>query len=38
VRLYALVTYVASETEADQAVKESAERRRRMSINYETLK
>jgi hypothetical protein len=38
VRLYALVTYIASETEADEAVKAAAERRRRMSINYETLK
>ncbi|GEM_PF-6524209 len=38
VRLYALVTYVGSETEADEAVKAAVERRRRMSINYETLK
>lgn len=38
VRLYALVTYVASASEADEAVKAAAERRRRMSINYETLK
>ncbi len=38
VRLYALVTYVGAETEADEAVKAAAERRRRMSINYETLK
>lgn len=37
VRLYALVTYVGAETEADEAVK-AAERRRRMNINYETLK
>src|SRR5947209_5681407 len=38
VRLYALVTYVAAQSEADEAVKAAAERRRRMSINYETLK
>ncbi len=38
VRLYALVTYIGAETEADEAVKAAAERRRRMSINYETLK
>lgn len=38
VRLYALVTYVGAETEADEAVKAAAERRRLMSINYETLK
>lgn len=38
VRLYALVTYIASASEADEAVKAAAERRRRMNINYETLK
>jgi hypothetical protein len=38
VRLYAIVTYIGAETEADEAVKAAAERRRRMSINYETLK
>lgn len=38
VRLYAIVTYIASEAEADEAVKAAAERRRRMNINYETLK
>lgn len=38
VRLYALVTYIAAETEADEAVKAAAERRRRMSMILETLK
>ena len=38
VRLYALITYIASATEADEAVKAAAERRKRLSINYETLK
>jgi hypothetical protein len=38
VRLYAMVTYIASEAEAGAAVKAAEERRRRMNINYETLK
>jgi hypothetical protein len=38
VRLYALVTYIASESEADEAVKAADARRRRMNINYETVK
>ncbi len=38
VRLYAMISYIASEAEAGAAVKAAEERRRRMSINYETLK
>ncbi len=37
VRLYALITYVATEADATVA-KRAAEAPRRMSVNYETLK
>lgn len=38
VRLYALITYEASGADVDAALKAAEERRKRMSINYETLK
>jgi hypothetical protein len=38
VRLYALITYEASGADVDAALKAAEERRKRMNINYETLK
>jgi hypothetical protein len=38
VRLYALVTYEATGADVDAALKAAEERRKRMNINYETLK
>ncbi len=38
VRLYALITYEASGADVDAALKAAEDRRKRMSINYETLK
>jgi hypothetical protein len=38
VRLYALITYEASGADVDAALKAAEDRRKRMNINYETLK
>lgn len=38
VRLYALITYEASGADVEAARKAAEERRKRLSINYETLK
>jgi hypothetical protein len=38
VRLYAIITYEASGADVDAALKAAEDRRKRMNINYETLK
>lgn len=38
VRLYALITYTATEGEVGAAKRTTDEQRRRLSVNYETLK
>jgi hypothetical protein len=38
VRLYALITYEASGADVEAALKAAEDRRKRMNINYETLK